>query len=193
MGIPRAPTSRRSSGRVEARTCSEPASPAGRAMRRAPRTRSSSCNLIAEPPCRWPVSPRPPAWTFVPDFHARWHGIQTIRHLEASRRRSRPVVGAAGGTGEWRTVTARTWTVPRQMSQRNPPQGRSLGAPPYTRQTHPGRCPMPEDLNVEVAGALAEGGSARTSPRNPRWEELVEILEAILLAAVAIATAWSGY
>jgi hypothetical protein len=52
---------------------------------------------------------------------------------------------------------------------------------------------MPEDLNVEVAGTLAEGGSARTPHTNPRWEELVEILEAILLAAVAIATAWSGY
>lgn len=52
---------------------------------------------------------------------------------------------------------------------------------------------MPEDLNVEVAGALAEGGSARTPPAKARWEELVEILEAILLAIVAVATAWSGY
>jgi hypothetical protein len=52
---------------------------------------------------------------------------------------------------------------------------------------------MPEDLNVEIAGALAEGGTTQTPPAKPRWEELVEILEAILLAIVAIATAWSGY
>jgi hypothetical protein len=73
-------------------------------------------------------------------------------------------------------------------------RGRSLGAPlVYSADRNPGQCPMPEDLNVEVAGALAEGGSARTSPTNPRWEELVEILEAVLLAIVAIGTAWSGY
>jgi hypothetical protein len=52
---------------------------------------------------------------------------------------------------------------------------------------------MPEDLNVEIAGALAEGGTTQTAPATPRWEELVQILEAILLAIVAIGTAWSGY
>lgn len=52
---------------------------------------------------------------------------------------------------------------------------------------------MPEDLNVEIAGGLAEAGVEPTQPAKGRWERLVEILEACLLAAVAIATAWSGY
>ena len=52
---------------------------------------------------------------------------------------------------------------------------------------------MPEDLNIEIAGALAETGDERPQPSKPRRGELVEILEAILLAIVAIATAWSGY
>jgi hypothetical protein len=52
---------------------------------------------------------------------------------------------------------------------------------------------MPEDLNVEIAGAMAEAGDTRAQPTRSRRDELVEILEAILLAIVAIATAWSGY
>jgi hypothetical protein len=51
---------------------------------------------------------------------------------------------------------------------------------------------MPEDLNVEIAGALAEGDIARPPPKS-RWHGLVEILEALFLAVVAITTAWSGY
>jgi hypothetical protein len=51
---------------------------------------------------------------------------------------------------------------------------------------------MPEDLNAEIAGGLAE---AVESPEEAgkRWERTVEILEAVVLAVVAVATAWSGY
>ncbi len=52
---------------------------------------------------------------------------------------------------------------------------------------------MPEDLNVEIAGAIAESGDSHAQPARSRREKVVEILEAILLAVVAIATAWSGY
>jgi hypothetical protein len=52
---------------------------------------------------------------------------------------------------------------------------------------------LPEDLNAEIAGALAENNEARSRPTRSRWEEVVEILEAVLLAIVAVATAWSGY
>ncbi len=46
---------------------------------------------------------------------------------------------------------------------------------------------MPESANVEIAHELHEhGGGGHTGP----W---VEIAEAVLLALVAIATAWSGY
>jgi hypothetical protein len=56
---------------------------------------------------------------------------------------------------------------------------------------------MQDDLNIEIAGTLAEGegegkGAQARSPKTG-WEEVVEILEAFLLAIVAIATAWSGY
>ena len=52
---------------------------------------------------------------------------------------------------------------------------------------------MPEDLNVEIAGTLAEAEEAHARRRRSRHEGLVEILEALLLAVVAVATAWSGY
>jgi len=52
---------------------------------------------------------------------------------------------------------------------------------------------MPEDLNVEIAGGLAEAGAAREAAEKLRWERFVEICEAIFLAAVAVSTAWSGY
>ena len=53
---------------------------------------------------------------------------------------------------------------------------------------------MPESggANIEIAHKLAE-------PKNPlasgesRWHEVLEIVEAIVLAVVAVATAWSGY
>jgi len=54
---------------------------------------------------------------------------------------------------------------------------------------------MQDDLNIEIAGSLAQGEAKdETSPPSKTgWEEIVEILEAFLLAFVAIATAWSGY
>ena len=50
---------------------------------------------------------------------------------------------------------------------------------------------MPEDLNAELAETLVATEGGRTT--KTRWEETVEIIEAILLAVVAVATAWSGY
>jgi hypothetical protein len=50
---------------------------------------------------------------------------------------------------------------------------------------------MPEQMNVEVAHKLSEHEKAAKEKR--RWEEVLEILEVLLLAAAAIATAWSGY
>jgi hypothetical protein len=54
---------------------------------------------------------------------------------------------------------------------------------------------MQDDLNIEIAGTLAEseGKDQPAPPSKTGWEEVVEILEAFLLAFVAIATAWSGY
>jgi hypothetical protein len=54
---------------------------------------------------------------------------------------------------------------------------------------------MQDDLNIEIAGALSEGEDKDGAAPPPKtgWEEVVEILEAFLLAIVAIATAWSGY
>lgn len=52
---------------------------------------------------------------------------------------------------------------------------------------------MPEGMNVEVAHKLSEGGERARSDSRRHWTEFAEILEVIVLAAVAIATAWSGY
>jgi hypothetical protein len=46
-------------------------------------------------------------------------------------------------------------------------------------------------VNVEVAHKLSEREHSARSKR--RWEEVIEILEVLLLALAAIATAWSGY
>jgi hypothetical protein len=55
---------------------------------------------------------------------------------------------------------------------------------------------MPEDMNTEIARTLheraIEEGHAREHAEH-RHEKMVEIIEAVLLAVVAIATAWSGY
>lgn len=53
---------------------------------------------------------------------------------------------------------------------------------------------MPEigGTNIEVAHQLNEGG-AHHGPEPSRLHEILEIMEAILLALVACATAWSGY
>jgi hypothetical protein len=48
-----------------------------------------------------------------------------------------------------------------------------------------------EELNIEVAQQLTESEPDQKEPR--RWQELVEIGEVVMLAIVAIATAWSGY
>jgi hypothetical protein len=48
---------------------------------------------------------------------------------------------------------------------------------------------MTEGLNVKIAHEMTEP----TNPRRRRWEERLEIGEVLLLATVAIATAWSGY
>jgi hypothetical protein len=50
---------------------------------------------------------------------------------------------------------------------------------------------MPEDLNAEIAETLVSSEGGRTT--KTRWEETIEIIEALLLAVVAVATAWSGY
>jgi hypothetical protein len=52
---------------------------------------------------------------------------------------------------------------------------------------------MPEDLNAEIAGGLAETADPAERASRARWERTVEIVEAIVLAIVAVATAWSGY
>lgn len=52
---------------------------------------------------------------------------------------------------------------------------------------------MPEDLNAEIAAGLAEASDPEAQPDRLRWERFVEISEAIVLAMVAVATAWSGY
>ena len=52
---------------------------------------------------------------------------------------------------------------------------------------------MPEELNAEVAEALEAGTLEEMDAARKRWREPVEIAEAILLAIVAVATAWSGY
>ena len=52
---------------------------------------------------------------------------------------------------------------------------------------------MPEGMNVEVAHKLSEGSGTEQSPERRHWTEFAEILEVIVLALVAIATAWSGY
>jgi hypothetical protein len=49
---------------------------------------------------------------------------------------------------------------------------------------------MPEELNREIAETLVSPGGR---PTKTRWEQTVEVVEAILLAIVAVATAWSGY
>jgi hypothetical protein len=53
---------------------------------------------------------------------------------------------------------------------------------------------MPEigGSNVEIAHRLNEAAKP-TSHHSSRFEEVVEIIEAVVLALVAIATAWSGY
>jgi hypothetical protein len=50
---------------------------------------------------------------------------------------------------------------------------------------------VPEGLNVEVAHRLTEKEDAER--RKHRWEEVAEVIEVLVLALAAIATAWSGF
>src|SRR5213592_221881 len=50
---------------------------------------------------------------------------------------------------------------------------------------------MPEGGNVEVAQHLSD--HTHVPPPRAAWQERVEVVEVIILAVVAIATAWSGY
>jgi hypothetical protein len=50
---------------------------------------------------------------------------------------------------------------------------------------------MSEEMNVEAAYSLSERGVTEKQRRRPR--EFSEIVEVIILAIVAVATAWSGY
>jgi hypothetical protein len=50
---------------------------------------------------------------------------------------------------------------------------------------------MPEGVNVELAHELTE--HERSAKRKERWLELLEVAEVVLLAIVAISTAWSGF
>ncbi len=52
---------------------------------------------------------------------------------------------------------------------------------------------MPEGMNIEAAHKLSEHPEAPESREKRTWHEMAEIFEVIVLAAVAIATAWSGY
>ena len=47
-------------------------------------------------------------------------------------------------------------------------------------------------MNVEVAHKLTEREEREANDKR-RWQELAEIGEVIILAIVAVATAWSGY
>src|SRR5690242_9391090 len=52
---------------------------------------------------------------------------------------------------------------------------------------------MPEGHNVEISHKLSERDEQREEKRKARWEVVVEVVEVVVLATVAIATAWSGY
>jgi hypothetical protein len=52
---------------------------------------------------------------------------------------------------------------------------------------------MPEDLNAEIAESLAAEDVRAGAAAKTRADAVGEIVEAILLAVVAIATAWGGY
>ena len=51
---------------------------------------------------------------------------------------------------------------------------------------------MPEGANVEIAHSLSEDHAHADAPRSG-WYRVLEIAEVVVLAVVAIATAWSGF
>jgi hypothetical protein len=56
---------------------------------------------------------------------------------------------------------------------------------------------VPESSNIEIAHKLAEHRDAESpdaeSPKQSWHDLVIEILEAVLLGVVAVATAWSAY
>ena len=53
---------------------------------------------------------------------------------------------------------------------------------------------MPEDMNIEAAYTLSEAGGEEEEEQPDRTRrEVGEIVEVVILAVVAVATAWSGY
>jgi hypothetical protein len=50
---------------------------------------------------------------------------------------------------------------------------------------------MSEDMNIEAAYGLSARGAEEKKRNRPR--EVAEIFEVLILAIVAVATAWSGY
>jgi hypothetical protein len=50
---------------------------------------------------------------------------------------------------------------------------------------------MPEGMNVEFAAELSKAEHEAKEKR--RWQELIELIEVVILAIVAVGTAWSGY
>jgi hypothetical protein len=70
------------------------------------------------------------------------------------------------------------------------PMRASSGSDERPGRTRCDAVPMPETVSTEqVAHAIGHHHTERTGRR----AEVIEILEAILLAVVAVATAWSGY
>lgn len=56
---------------------------------------------------------------------------------------------------------------------------------------------MPENLTAEISHKLGEhekeGRGEREEKRHERWETLIEVAEVLVLAVVAVATAWTGF
>jgi hypothetical protein len=52
---------------------------------------------------------------------------------------------------------------------------------------------MPEDMNIEAAYALSERGVDPRHDQQRRRREISELIEVVILAVVAVATAWSVY
>jgi hypothetical protein len=52
---------------------------------------------------------------------------------------------------------------------------------------------MPEGANIEIAHSLTEHEHEQEDGRREAWHRVLEVLEVVLLAVVAIITAWSGF
>jgi len=58
--------------------------------------------------------------------------------------------------------------------------------------TAQGKTAMPEEMSAGARAPAAETDQ-RERQRKKHWETLVEIVEVLVLAIVAVATSWSGY